>query len=115
MVSRPLWRARRVGTVRLMREVGRGDVRRPREWREKMREFKDERGVVWVASVQEREGDDYKGRFGLEFSQKDDSPENPIPLVDIRWNSPKTAERTLRTMSRVELLRRLKSALGRRA
>jgi hypothetical protein len=78
-----------------------------------MREFQDESGAVWVASVEEREGDDYKGRFALEFSRKDGSPDSPIPLVDIRWNSPKTAERTLRTMSRVELLRRLRSAQGR--
>jgi hypothetical protein len=80
-----------------------------------MREFRDESGVVWVASLQEREGDDYKGRFNLEFSREDGSGNGRVSLEDVRWNSPKTAERTLKTMSRVELLRRLRSALGRRA
>jgi len=80
-----------------------------------MREFQDESGVVWVASVGEREGDNYKGRFGLAFSRKDDARSDGASLVDVRWNSQKTAERTIRTMSRVELLRRLRSALGRGA
>jgi hypothetical protein len=79
-----------------------------------MRVFEDESGVDWVASAAEREGDNYKGRFVLEFSRKDEPRNDAAPLVDVRWNSSKTAERTLKTMSRVELLRRLRAALARR-
>jgi hypothetical protein len=38
-----------------------------------------------------------------------------VALVDVRWNSERTAERTLATMSVVELRRRLRSAQGRQA
>jgi hypothetical protein len=80
-----------------------------------MREFKDERGETWLASVQEREGEDYKGRFLLRLSPKDEARERGILLRDVTWNSSKTAERTLKTMSEVELRRRLKIGLGRAA
>ena len=79
-----------------------------------MREFLDEGGVVWVASIQEREGDDYKGRFGFRMSPKGGSQGSAVLLEDVRWNSPRTAERTLRTMSEGELRRRLRMARGRR-
>jgi len=77
-----------------------------------VREFKDEDGMAWVASIQERPGDDYKGRYFFRMESKED-PSRVVELVDVRWNSPKTAERTLRTMSEVELRRRLRSARGR--
>ena len=35
------------------------------------------------------------------------------PLSDVRWNSEEVASRTLKTMSDVELRRRLRSARGR--
>lgn len=77
-----------------------------------MREFSDTDGVTWIASVSEEAGTDYKGRFvlvltsdsGLSFS-----------LSDVRWNTERTATRTLRSMSEVELRRRLRSAVGRGA
>jgi hypothetical protein len=78
-----------------------------------MREFKDERGETWLASVLEREGEDYKGRFFFRLSPKDGAQEPCILLRDVTWNSSKTAERTLNTMSEVELRRRLKIGLGR--
>lgn len=78
-----------------------------------MRQFKDESGRVWDAQVQERPGDDYKGRFVLVMTGEDEAGENGFPLEDVRWNSLKTAERTLRTMSEKELRRRLRIALGR--
>ena len=78
-----------------------------------MREFQDELGVAWVAEIQERGGDDYKGRFGLCMNPKDGSSASAVLLEDVRWNSPKTAGRTLRTMSEPELRRRLKIARGR--
>lgn len=75
-----------------------------------MREFSDAEGRPWTASVKEEAGVDYKGRFYLVLT-KDTGGE--ISLVDVRWNSERTAQRTLRTMSVVELRRRLRSAVGR--
>lgn len=76
-----------------------------------MRKFQDDLGVTWVASVKERPGDDYKGRFGLIMTP--DGSEEGVELADVRWNSVQTAERTLRTMSVTELRKRHRSALRR--
>ena len=79
-----------------------------------MRHFVDDRGDSWVASVAREEGGDYKGRFYLILEDAGgESKRDPVALTDVRWNSPRTAERTLATMSGVELRRRLRSALGR--
>lgn len=79
-----------------------------------MREFKDRTGHGWTATVGSRDGLDFKGRYYLVF--RPTSEEQPVlPLQDVRWNSEKTARRTLETMSDVELRRRLKSARGRSA
>ena len=40
---------------------------------------------------------------------------DPVELTDVRWNNERTAQRTLDTMSVVELRRRLRSARGRAA
>lgn len=79
-----------------------------------MREFEDEQGRRWVASVAEREGPDYKGSFHLVMRPGDGAGE-PVELTDVRWNTARTAQRTLDTMSVVELRRRLRSARGRSA
>lgn len=89
-----------------------------------MRHFVDEQGTSWVASVAREEGGDYKGRFFLVMERADsagrsadakgDAPAR-LPLRDVRWNSAKTAERTLATASDVELRRRLRAARGRAA
>lgn len=79
-----------------------------------MRTFQDEQGATWVASVRERPGDDYKGRYGLVMFREGENPEGDgVELSDVRWNSLMTAERTLETMSTAELRRRLRWALGR--
>lgn len=78
-----------------------------------MREFEDQDGRVWVASVGERPGLDFKGRYYWIMRPKDAGKGGEIALEDIRWNSRKTAQRTLETMSEVELRRRLRSARGR--
>jgi hypothetical protein len=81
-----------------------------------MRAFTDSAGTTWHASVQERQGADYKGRFEFVVWPDGGNPgEDGFPLEDIRWNSQETAERTLRTMSELELRRRLRSAVGRSA
>ena len=77
-----------------------------------MRNFEDPNGTTWTAWVAETPGTDYKGRCHLAMRRADGAgPE--LELTDVRWNSPSTAERTLDTMSVVELRRRLRSALGR--
>ncbi len=76
-----------------------------------MREFKDSEGALWTATVRERPGPDYKGRY--HFWAEPSSGGECVALLDVRWNSERTADRTLATMSEVELRRRLRSALGR--
>lgn len=66
-----------------------------------------------MASVVSASGVDYKGRHYFVLRPKKGGDE--VGLVDVRWNSGRTAERTLATMSEVELRRRLRSALGRQA
>jgi hypothetical protein len=78
-----------------------------------MREFADGAGARWVATVRERPGPDYKGRYYLYLEPR--AGGEGVFLVDVRWNSERTAQRTLETMSEVELRRRLRSALGRGA
>ena len=78
-----------------------------------MRSFQDESGRTWVASVRERPGHDYKGRYSFVFALEGDETGEPIELADVRWNSLRTAQRTLATSSDVELRRRLRSARGR--
>lgn len=77
-----------------------------------MREFNDDAGRSWTATVVDRGGMDFKGRYHFVVHPTDD-PDNPLSLEDVRWNSEKTARRTLETMSDVELRRRLRSARGR--
>jgi len=77
-----------------------------------MREFTDHDGRAWTAAVGEDAGPDYKGRFYLVMQPAGQAGE-AIPLVDVRWNGGRTAQRTLDTMSVVELRRRLRSAVGR--
>lgn len=77
-----------------------------------MRNFEDPSGIAWTARVGHLPGTDYKGRFHLAMRRSDGSGEE-VSLSDVRWNSERTARRTLETMSVVELRRRLRSALGR--
>lgn len=76
-----------------------------------MREFTNEAGEVWTATVREKSGPDYKGRYVLWLEPRDGG--QGVALVDVRWNSEVTARRTVETMSEVELRRRLRSARGR--
>ncbi len=78
-----------------------------------MRQFRDDQGAEWVASVAAEKGGDYKGRFYLIMHRTGAEGGDPVSLVEVRWNSRRTADRTLATMSRVELRRRLRSAVGR--
>ena len=80
------------------------------------REFQDEHGVTWLAGVRERPGLDFKGRFYFVAAPEDGASRldgREVWLGDVRWNSEATARRTLRTMSGVELRRRLREARAR--
>jgi hypothetical protein len=83
-----------------------------------MRTFQDEDGRAWVAGVEQRPGVDYQGRyfFVVRPAAPDGEPDSEGPVLalpEIQWNSERTAQRTLETMSEVELRRRLRSARGR--
>lgn len=75
-----------------------------------MRTFIDQDGATWTAEVAEESGHDYKGRYYFRLAG---ASGETVALEDIRWNSERTARRTLETMSVVELRRRLRSARGR--
>lgn len=78
-----------------------------------MRAFTDTDGRGWVASAAEEHGTDYKGRYYLVM--KPDDGGEAVALQDVRWNSERSAKRTIDTMSLVELRRRLRSAVGRKS
>lgn len=77
-----------------------------------MRQFDDEQGRSWVATVEARPDGDYKGRYHLVLRPRDGNG-GEVDLDDVRWNSERTAERTLETMSLLELRRRLRWGLSR--
>lgn len=76
-----------------------------------MKEFTDAEGRRWIASAEREESPDYKGRYYMVMEPADGG--RALPLRDIRWNSERTARRTIETMSEVELRRRLRVARGR--
>jgi hypothetical protein len=78
-----------------------------------MKAFKDEQGRGWIADVAGGYTLDYKGRYYFVMRPEGGGEEDTVALDDIRWNTEKTARRTLATMSDVELRRRLRSAVGR--
>jgi len=78
-----------------------------------MREFTDADRQAWIASVAEEDGPDYKGRFYLVLRPAGGGAS--AQLRDVRWNSRRTALRTIESMSVIELRRRLRAAVGRSA
>ncbi len=77
-----------------------------------MKNFLDSDGGPWVATVRSQEGFDFKGRHYLYFHPEGEEDQG-VELLHVKWNSQETPERTLATMSGVELRRRLRSACGR--
>jgi hypothetical protein len=75
-----------------------------------MRTFVDEQGRGWVATAHEEDTPRHHGRWYLVFHPAE--AETPrLPALDVRWQTRATAERTIRTMSELELLRRLTSVM----
>ncbi|MGB1658277.1 MAG: hypothetical protein ACPHO4_13100 [Longimicrobiales bacterium] len=75
-----------------------------------MRQFSDADGRSWTATAATEETTDYKGRYHLVMEAEDGER---VELTDVRWNSERSALRTIDSMSVVELRRRLRSASGR--
>ncbi|MFW6080083.1 MAG: hypothetical protein ACODAE_10705 [Gemmatimonadota bacterium] len=73
-----------------------------------MRIFDDESGRSWAAAADEESTPRHHGRWFLVFHPAD-SPEDELAMPEVRWQSRETAERTLETMSVVELRRRLRT------
>jgi hypothetical protein len=78
-----------------------------------VREFESEDGRPWIAEARRLQELDFKGRYQLVFRPRGGGPDVEVHADEVRWNSDHTASRTLRTMSEVELRRRLRNALGR--
>ena len=77
-----------------------------------MKTFRDAEGRTWQAFVRQESGPDYKGRFHMVLKPENETGEE-YALEDVRWNTERTARRSLETMSGFELRRRLRSAVGR--
>ena len=75
-----------------------------------MRTFEDQSGSAWTADVHTEDSPDYKGRYFFVFKGGDG---RSYALQDVRWNSERTAQRTLDTMAEAELKRRLRTAMAR--
>jgi len=73
-----------------------------------MRTFTDDHGDPWVADAREESTPRHHGRWYLVFRPAD-RPGRELPMPEVRWQTRETAERTVRTMSEVELRRRLRA------
>lgn len=58
-----------------------------------MREFTDGDGGRWIATMAEEHGTDYKGRFYMVMRREGEG--EPVALRDVRWNSERTARRSI--------------------
>ena len=71
-----------------------------------MRAFTDESGQDWIATALEEETPRHHGRWYLAFHPEGDE-QAVLAMPEVRWQNRETAERTIRTMSPLELRRRL--------
>ena len=77
-----------------------------------MKTFNDEQGREWTADAREEDTPRHHGRWFLVLAPADgEGPELILP--EVRWQSHRSAVRTLATMSDFELHRRLRIALRR--
>jgi len=77
-----------------------------------MKPFQDESGRAWVAGAREEHTPRHHGRWYLVFHPEAE-PERVLPMPEVRWQTPRSAARTLATMSEFELRRRLHVLLER--
>lgn len=77
-----------------------------------MKTFKDDDGREWVAAAAEEDVPRHHGRWYMVLRAAGrEGPEMALP--EVRWQTRHTAERSIRAMSRFELLRRLRMAARR--
>lgn len=77
-----------------------------------MRTFSDATGREWVATAREEETTRHHSRWFLAFHPAADAAVE-YDMPEVRWQNSQTAERTILTMSELELQRRLKLARAR--
>jgi hypothetical protein len=77
-----------------------------------MRKFTSEDGREWVATAAEEDAPRHHGRWYMMIRPVAD-PDVELVLPEVRWQTPYTAERSIRTMSEFELRRRLRMATNR--
>lgn len=77
-----------------------------------MRTFTDESGREWIGTAREESTPRHHGRWFLVFHPAG-APDRELAMPEVRWQTRRTAERTLKTMSVIELRRRLRTVLGR--
>lgn len=77
-----------------------------------MKEFTDENGSGWVASAREEDTPRHHGRWYLVFHPAG-GEDRILAMPEVRWQSRRSAVRTLNTMSVFELRRRLHLRLER--
>jgi len=74
-----------------------------------MRDFTDEQGAVWTATVIEEDTPRHHGRWYLVFHPA--GGEVPrLAAPEVRWQTRASARRTIETMSLFELRRRVEGA-----
>jgi len=71
-----------------------------------MKTFADQAGRLWTATAREESTPRHHGRWHLIF-QPADGAGPAMSMPEVRWQSRRSAERTLQTMSETELRRRL--------
>ena len=78
-----------------------------------MRSFIDESGQDWIVTAKEEETPRHHGRWYLVFQPNGGADGQELSLPEVQWQNRATAERTILTMSEVELRRRLRVASDR--
>jgi hypothetical protein len=77
-----------------------------------MKSFTGDDGREWVATAAEEDSPRHHGRWYMVLRSADDA-DLELVLPEVRWQTPYTAERSIRTMSEFELRRRLRMAANR--
>jgi hypothetical protein len=67
----------------------------------------DDSGRAWIATAREEETPRHHGRWHLVFHPAGEETGPLLVMPEVQWQSWETAERTIRTISPVELRRRL--------
>jgi hypothetical protein len=77
-----------------------------------MKTFNDDAGREWVATAAEEDSPRHHGRWYMVLRPAGE-PDVELVLPEVRWQTPYSAERSIRTMSEFELRRRLRMAANR--